>query len=1110
MNMQQSKKGQALVEFALILPLLLGVILAIIDGAFLVQGYITVNHAAREAARWAIAYQPRQGDCLHHDGSGNPIAEPWPNCPVGGAPNVSESDAAYNVRRVQLIKQQATDAAMGLRMEFLCNGDPGDTSSVDSSECINDHLEDPGLFGVHVWGYQSHGTPLEYDQPGIEGLPVVVRVEYNVPLVIFGDILPSAFVHVNSEVEMVNEGVQVGVGNEPPPTGNPRTPTRSVAGAPTVTSEAPPTSGPTPTNTPIPEYFIELHHVDVSADTAYNELPDERAHVIEAYVYDSYGNNQAGSLVGFRTSAGSFSYSGTGTNYIEATTGADGRVRVTVYANEEETASLTAWLNFDGNSVLNPSYEPADTITKIWQVPAGPYLLVSDHGPEAEAWIAVDLMSHPSEDNPYSLWWCPISGTMTKAQLAYPVNVDTGTENAEDISVQVPADVAGTYRIESHIGGGGADPCGNNPVAVSADIQVAEVLPDLEVSLRIAEDAQISTGIPITVNVFVTNTEAVAVTEAPFDVDIYVDRESKPQIQQLGTKKQWLLSLGPLESTVLTETVILYGEGGKHNLWAQVDTTDYVEEGETGGEDNNVFGPLEFLAYDCPVIASRTDNFNNGLKSIWSTRQFNDPDGSHTINASGQLEVTSDGYSLFSNSNGYYFIYQTIPYQDDFDIRLRVVQRSEPNTDQWAKVGLHVIEDIDDSRRPYVMNNVTRNKNPGAEQAAYRDNWNGGATRVSGSNNHEIDVPSWMRIVRQGDQYDFYDSSAESPLAEDWTLRGSHTTDNDLKYFGIAHASYDSGDFGTAIVDDFIFCTGPGTSIEPPPEDPPPGLKQCTDLLQVTGFEGNPDTVAAYWKAGGYDAYQRTGAEFHRGSFAMRLHASLGVYPCSASDYDPYLYQEVTLPEASEIYTNSTLIVDGYYLAAKSSMECSTGGPEADDELYLQIQDTNGAPITSRVPVTNGGTTSDVWQSIATDLSSSINLLDYAGQDVRIYWDADHDSDFNGTYFYIDDVEAQLCTEWPTPEPEAGTATFGGKLTTLGEYNIPTTLIGADVWAYAQGGDVYKTQSIHDGTYRFYNMPPGTYQIYAEDWVGGTLRIANTGVTVEAGDDIGNLNLLLQ
>jgi hypothetical protein len=229
-----------------------------------------------------------------------------------------------------------------------------------------------------------------------------------------------------------------------------------------------------------------------------------------------------------------------------------------------------------------------------------------------------------------------------------------------------------------------------------------------------------------------------------------------------------------------------------------------------------------------------------------------------------------------------------------------------------------------------------------------------------------------------------------------------------------------------------------------------------------------------------------------------------------ANDYDPYLYQTVTLPPASEIYTNSTLTVDGRYFVTKSKMECSVNGPDPNDQLFLQIQDDNGAPLGSTVLITDGGALADRWHRIITDLSDDINLMDHAGQDVRIYWDADHNHDYNGTYFYLDNVEAQVCTEWPTPEPIPDTATFGGTITTLGEYNIPTKLTGADVWAYTQGDEVYHTQSIHDGTYRFYNMPPGTYQVYSEAWVGGTLRIASTSVTVAANDDISNLNLLLQ
>ncbi len=86
--MLKRQKGQGLVEFALILPVLLLIILAIIEMALIFQGYLTVQHAAREAARWAVTYQPERG--MRRDGS-----------PCGGAEcNSNESEQDYLARRV--------------------------------------------------------------------------------------------------------------------------------------------------------------------------------------------------------------------------------------------------------------------------------------------------------------------------------------------------------------------------------------------------------------------------------------------------------------------------------------------------------------------------------------------------------------------------------------------------------------------------------------------------------------------------------------------------------------------------------------------------------------------------------------------------------------------------------------------------------------------------------------------------------------------------------------------------------------------------------------------------------------------------------------------------
>ena len=100
-------KGQGLLEFALILPALLMIVLSIIEGALLLQAYLEIQQAAREAARWAVTYQPpqtyseAQGKILQQ--GGNPGSPVYPG----------ETDDQWRARRVGLIKQYALDRALG-------------------------------------------------------------------------------------------------------------------------------------------------------------------------------------------------------------------------------------------------------------------------------------------------------------------------------------------------------------------------------------------------------------------------------------------------------------------------------------------------------------------------------------------------------------------------------------------------------------------------------------------------------------------------------------------------------------------------------------------------------------------------------------------------------------------------------------------------------------------------------------------------------------------------------------------------------------------------------------------------------------------------------------
>jgi hypothetical protein len=233
---------------------LLLTILAIIETALIFQGYLTVHHAAREAARWAVTYKPEKGKEI--DGS---------DCDYSSC-NPNESDPEYWARRVRLIKDYALEKAVGLRVNLQHTGLNSTAFDVNANK--------EGFFGVQVWGFPSFEEPPNgwsendlIDHPGLPGLPVRVRVVHNVELLdpLFQAIVPR--VRVSGQAEMINEGTQAGYGNvappalpppgvlptrggeppiEPTPGGN-ETPT---PGTPTITVTATATSSPTPSDTP--------------------------------------------------------------------------------------------------------------------------------------------------------------------------------------------------------------------------------------------------------------------------------------------------------------------------------------------------------------------------------------------------------------------------------------------------------------------------------------------------------------------------------------------------------------------------------------------------------------------------------------------------------------------------------------------------------------------------------------------------------------------------------------------------------------------------------------------------------------------------------------------
>jgi hypothetical protein len=209
--MKQKTRGQSLVEFALILPILLLLLLGIIEGGRIVWAYITIQNAAREATRYGVSGQPlRRPD--------NPS-----DCDIIGGYSTGEPWSCAETDRVARIKDVAVARANALGVDILA------TQSITD---FIEHQNDPATLGVLVKGQKTYDDPGTPDFPGEQGLNLLVQVYYNVEMwdpiyrgmmyAITNAATPGVpddgvyHVHLEGAVMMQNEGVDTVLGALPP------------------------------------------------------------------------------------------------------------------------------------------------------------------------------------------------------------------------------------------------------------------------------------------------------------------------------------------------------------------------------------------------------------------------------------------------------------------------------------------------------------------------------------------------------------------------------------------------------------------------------------------------------------------------------------------------------------------------------------------------------------------------------------------------------------------------------------------------------------------------------------------------------------------------------
>ncbi len=213
------QQGQALVEFALIIIVLLMLVFFVVEASRILWAWVSVQNAARSGARYAVTGQ----------------FEPDTPCLLTNPPTCTSADA-----RVFSIRELAETTMTGLPFE-------------PSAEFTDAYYR-----LIEVWGVNQFGQ-FQEDFAGVPGQPMMVRVIYNVPMItpilntIVNNVPVVGQVVINNEV--FNQVGGISSSQSLPPIVPPiptAGPTATFTPTPTATSTATATPGPSPTATITP------------------------------------------------------------------------------------------------------------------------------------------------------------------------------------------------------------------------------------------------------------------------------------------------------------------------------------------------------------------------------------------------------------------------------------------------------------------------------------------------------------------------------------------------------------------------------------------------------------------------------------------------------------------------------------------------------------------------------------------------------------------------------------------------------------------------------------------------------------------------------------------
>jgi hypothetical protein len=208
-----SRRGQGLVEFAIILPIVLTAFFAIIELARVYHAWVAVENGARFGVRYAITGELDETKC-------------------GGG--TCETDAEEEAARVSTVKDVAWTGSESIIRLAMGSGTNTSSGYFDVTVCEPDNLIGPGS-QFDTYSCNSGETA------GDPGDHVVVVVEYNHPLIVplISSIVPQ--VRLTAQREATVETFR-DVKSDEGPGSAPPAPQPSLTPPPTTTVEPPPTT----------------------------------------------------------------------------------------------------------------------------------------------------------------------------------------------------------------------------------------------------------------------------------------------------------------------------------------------------------------------------------------------------------------------------------------------------------------------------------------------------------------------------------------------------------------------------------------------------------------------------------------------------------------------------------------------------------------------------------------------------------------------------------------------------------------------------------------------------------------------------------------------------